>query len=79
MTSAERRARVEALFQAACDLGERERASFLERECAHELDLKREVESLLEQLDGEEAFFESPLFPDTAGRASSPAPERNIF
>jgi eukaryotic-like serine/threonine-protein kinase len=48
------------LFHACIELGARDRADLLERECAGDPGLKAEVESLLDQADENGSFMEQP-------------------
>src|SRR5262249_54321405 len=52
--------RIEELCQAALDQAESERASFLDRACAGDEALRREVESLLKYHETAETFIEVP-------------------
>jgi tRNA A-37 threonylcarbamoyl transferase component Bud32 len=53
----ERWAKIEAVFHQALECDPSDRAAFLDRECAADPDLRREVESLLKETDiGEESF-----------------------
>ncbi len=51
MTDRERRALLEDIFQHAADLSGQARTDFVESRCAHDPDLKREVQALLHELD----------------------------
>jgi len=62
----ERWQRVKDLFDSASELEAQERAAFLDRECAGDDDLRREVESLLESDNDAESFMESPAVEDAA-------------
>jgi serine/threonine-protein kinase len=56
----ERYKQVGEIYRAALDLDPGERAAFVERECAGDDALRREVESLLEYRDRAERFIETP-------------------
>jgi serine/threonine protein kinase/tetratricopeptide (TPR) repeat protein len=56
----ERWSQIERLYHAALELGEKERAAFLEDACAGDESLQREVESLLESDSQAGSFIESP-------------------
>ena len=51
---------IERLFQAALTLGATERSAFLVEECAGDLTLRQEVESLLAQEGTTEGFLVAP-------------------
>src|SRR5579872_3432169 len=51
--------RIEQVFNDASELPEEDRAAFLDRECAGDAELRREVESLLSHEDSASAFLES--------------------
>jgi len=53
------------IFQAAVELNERDRADLLDRECAGEAELRRDVEALLTSDKRAEGFIESPAFEQT--------------
>ncbi len=57
---AKRSQQIEQLYHAAREYDPAERAAFLERACAGDENLRREVESLLAQDDGVESFLETP-------------------
>ncbi len=59
--SADHRARVDAVFDAALDLPVAERRAFLERSCAGDTDLRREVEELLQHADHPLAALEAGI------------------
>jgi serine/threonine protein kinase/tetratricopeptide (TPR) repeat protein len=53
--------RVEAVLNEALDMSPEDRAAFLDRECAGDLELRREVDSLLASVDKSLGFIERPL------------------
>ena len=53
--------RVESVLNEALELKLEDRKSFLEREYAGDLELRREVESLLASVDKSLGFLEAPL------------------
>jgi serine/threonine protein kinase/TolB-like protein len=57
---AERARRLEQLYHSALDHAESERGAFLESACAADLELRREVESLLDHDKEAENFIEAP-------------------
>jgi eukaryotic-like serine/threonine-protein kinase len=63
----ERWKRVEELYHEALGLGQSGRTAFLERTCAEDAELRREVESLLDFEAEAESFLESPLLGGAAG------------
>ena len=77
--SGERHQRVDRLFHAACELSPEERPAFLERECADDVALLREVEAML-AFDEEHSRFLDPAAepqrPDTPADRSSQALDR---
>jgi hypothetical protein len=58
---ASQRELVKELFGAALDLDPEERAAFLERECKGDLDLRREVEALLDANADAGSFLQHPV------------------
>ena len=60
---------VERLFHAACDRPPQDRHAFLRRECGEDEALYAEVQSLLDQTDGNDAFLDVP--------AHGPSPAAN--
>ena len=60
MIGAERWREIEQLYHLALECDESQRAAFLERACAGDEELRREVESLLEYQEPAENFIESP-------------------
>src|ERR1700682_5966963 len=58
----ERWARIKELFVAAADLAPHERATLLNKECAGDDALRREVESLLDSDSQTDGFIEQPSF-----------------
>ncbi|MFN0057149.1 MAG: protein kinase domain-containing protein [Planctomycetota bacterium] len=54
-----RRQRVEELFEAAATHAGAERSAFLDRECASDIDLRREVEQLLRYDESDHAFIDA--------------------
>lgn len=63
--SPERWRKIEAVFQAAIDLPEKERNSFLEAECGPDDELRKEVEKLIASDESAEEFIESPIWTDS--------------
>jgi eukaryotic-like serine/threonine-protein kinase len=57
---AERARRLEQLYHSALERAQAERAAYLESECGTDLDLRREVESLLSHDQEAEGFIEAP-------------------
>src|SRR5271170_7430573 len=53
--------RVEAVLNEALDMSPEDRPAFLDRECAGDLELRREVDSLLASVDKSLEFVERPL------------------
>jgi serine/threonine protein kinase len=53
--------RLEAIFQAAADLPPADRAAYLDAECGNDLDLRKDVESLLASLEQTQGFILGPL------------------
>lgn len=78
----ERWQRVKALFAAAGDLAEPERAAWLERACGDDISLRAEVESLLAAHATEESILDQPavarMARDAALAADDPWPGRRI-
>ena len=69
---ASQRELVNELFGAALDLDPEERAAFLESECKGDLDLKREVEALLDANADAGSFLQHPILePPTANSSES--------
>jgi serine/threonine-protein kinase len=62
----ERWKRAKELFNSALELEANERRVFLDRECAGDNELRKEVESLLEADDETDSFMESPAVEDAA-------------
>ncbi len=58
--NAERWQKIKSLFEAAQALAPNERESFLEKTCAADADLRREVEILLESFEESDDFMENP-------------------
>ncbi|MFZ0814753.1 MAG: tetratricopeptide repeat protein [Candidatus Sulfotelmatobacter sp.] len=54
--------RVEAVLNEALDMRPEDRPAFLDRECAGDLELRREVDSLLASVDKSLGFIERPLY-----------------
>ena len=61
----ERWRQVEEIFQAALDLGPGERGRYVSEACAHDTDLKRDVEKLLSQHESAGDLLEDPLYGET--------------
>jgi len=51
---------VKELFDAALERREEDRAQFLDRACADDVTLRKEVESLLQSYDQAESFMDLP-------------------
>ena len=73
MSDAEQRE--EAIFEAALQLPANQRAAFLEKECAGDADLRRQVESLLGAFERAGRFMTQPASPEQA-RFSLPPTEK---
>jgi eukaryotic-like serine/threonine-protein kinase len=58
--AAERFRRADAVFDAALDLAPADRASFLDAACAHDPDVRSDVEALLRAHETSAAFFDAP-------------------
>src|ERR1051325_5025911 len=54
--------KIEELLQNALDLEAAARATFLERACAGDAELRREVEALLKSEEQAKSFIETPAF-----------------
>ena len=67
--ASERWRRTEAIFDEAAALPAAERGAFLARACGEDLDLRREIESLLEADEKAAAFLEQP-----SGSPAAPPP-----
>jgi eukaryotic-like serine/threonine-protein kinase len=63
--SPDRWQQIEAVFQAALDLSEGERDSYLSEKCDTDTELRSEVEKLLADLDSAEGFIERPVWTDS--------------
>jgi eukaryotic-like serine/threonine-protein kinase len=63
--SPDRWQQIEAVFQAALDLSEDERDSYLSEKCNSDVELRSEVEKLLADLDSAEGFIERPVWTDS--------------
>lgn len=63
--SPDRWQKIEAVFQAALDLSEDERNSYLSEKCDNDDELRGEVEKLLADLDSAESFIERPVWTDS--------------
>ena len=61
----ERWRQVEEIFQVALDLVPEERLRYLSVACAHDTQLKRDVESLLSQYDSAGALLDEPVYGNT--------------
>ena len=68
MTSQQLR-RAQLVFEEALDLGDDERAAFLDERCASDLDLRRAVDSLLSSDAAPDVFLEEPLVRPTPADA----------
>jgi len=71
---AERWQTIERLYHSALELGEGERAAFLEQACGGDESLRREVTSLVAQSEGADSFLEAPAM-EVAARALAAAAE----
>src|SRR5687767_13156258 len=71
---AERWARIKALFLQAFDFPESDRSAFLDQNCADDVELRREVESLLASDAAAASFCETPAVGLLALTDSAPAP-----
>ena len=58
--AAERIRRADAVFDAALDLAPADRASFLDAACAHDPDLRADVQTLLRAHEDSATFFDAP-------------------
>lgn len=65
--AADRRRRIEAVVEGALARGDAERAAFLDAACAGDVDLRRDVESLLGGQGQASNLLESPPWHPTAG------------
>ena len=72
MSSAHEWPRVRSLFHEAIQRPRTERSAFLERECAGEESLRREVESLLVAHEGAVGFLDHPPMPALRGVFAAP-------
>jgi eukaryotic-like serine/threonine-protein kinase len=72
----DRRHRIEAVFDAVLDADTGDRPAVLERECANDPDLRREVEALLSAHDRAAGILEQDAFSAVGGVIASPADER---
>ncbi|MBS1787630.1 MAG: hypothetical protein JST85_07910, partial [Acidobacteria bacterium] len=60
--SLERYEQADEIFQSAVELAAEERAAFLDRACASDAELRKEVESLLAYDAQAQGFIEAPVF-----------------
>src|SRR5262249_8428974 len=60
--SLQRYEQVDKIFQSAVELAEVQRAAFLDRACAGDAELRKEVETLLAYDKRAQGFIESPVF-----------------
>jgi serine/threonine protein kinase/Flp pilus assembly protein TadD len=72
--ASEIRQTVEDLFQTVCELAPEERAAYLDRVCADDEGLRREVEELLKYHNPDETFLENPALQDAARRMANHPP-----
>jgi tetratricopeptide (TPR) repeat protein len=82
VTKPNRYERVHELFAAACDLDPDERAALLDRACAGDLDLRREVESMLAQDAGTGSPLDHPAMGEDfnlAAAVTKTAPEAALL
>jgi eukaryotic-like serine/threonine-protein kinase len=75
---AERWRQIEQLYHSALEREESRRAAFLEQACGGDESLRREVESLLAQVDDTESFLETPAL-DLAARDLATSPKPGTF
>ena len=68
----ERWQKVKGLLDAVVELAPDKRARFLDNSCGKDVELRREVESLLVSLDGSESFLESPAAKEVASLIIEP-------
>jgi serine/threonine protein kinase/Flp pilus assembly protein TadD len=64
--ASEVRQTVEDIFQAVCELAPAQRSAHLDRACADDQELRREIEELLKFYDAGETFLEKPALQDAA-------------
>jgi serine/threonine protein kinase/tetratricopeptide (TPR) repeat protein len=64
--ASEIRQTVEDLFQTVCELAPEERTAYLDRACADNDALRREIEELLKYYESSETFLEKPALEDAA-------------
>ncbi len=64
--NAERWQKIKSLFDAAQELEPKKREKFLDNACGNDLDLRREVERLIDSLDNAESFMEQPAAAEVA-------------
>src|SRR5262245_24543960 len=69
----ERWQRVENLFHTALERQPGEREAFLDKACADDRSLRKDVENLLESFDEAGEFIEKPLIEDSLSNASRPS------
>ena len=60
--SLQRYEQIDKIFQSAVELTEDHRAAFLDRACAGDAELRKEVETLLAYDERAQGFIESPVF-----------------
>jgi Tol biopolymer transport system component/predicted Ser/Thr protein kinase len=65
---------IERIYHAARELDKSARAEFIAKECSGDEDLRREVESLLVQVDQHESFLRSPAIEVAAGALAKEEP-----
>lgn len=71
----ERWRKVDEIFQAALELNPEEREAFLDKSCAGDEELRREVESLISSDEQGLSFIDSPAFEMAAGLLINAQPE----
>src|SRR5688572_25689617 len=78
----ERRQQIEEVFQFALDRAPAERAAYLDRACAGDLELRREVESFISSYEQAGSFLERPAIEVDAqllaGQLANPLAGRSI-
>ena len=61
----ERWQRIEDLFQNAIDLNNKDRTAYLNAQCGANVELRREVQKLIDSAESAEDFIESPIWTDS--------------
>ena len=75
MQSSERWQQAKEILYAALEMSEAERTSFLDEKCGSDIDLRREIESLIAAHNGAAERFESPAVEMIASVVSNEEPE----